>query len=99
MSHAPPRSSRLRLAAGCWLLVLLTLPFLGPPGRQVAVVGNYGTAARAITASGGRIVEMRRGATLARGDNPGFVRRLYPIGAPAVIEGRLAAGCFAKKGA
>lgn len=92
-------AAKVALVLGCWLLVLLAMPFVGPAGRQVAVVGDYGTAARAITASGGRIVDVRRGATLARGDGPNFVRRLYANGAPAVIEGRVAAGCFAKEGA
>ena len=50
-------------------------------------------------AAGGRVVEVRRGATLARGDDAGFVRRLYANGARAVIEGRIGAGCFATKGA
>jgi len=81
---------------GVWLLILAAMPFVGPAGRQVAVVGDGASAVRIIAAAGGRIVEVRRGATLARSDRPGFVRALYANGAPLVIEGRIAAGCFAK---
>jgi hypothetical protein len=77
---------------------MVAMPFLGPAGRQVAVVGAYGTVVRVIAAAGGRVVEVRPGATLARSERPDFVRALY-AGAPLVIEGRGAAGCFAKKGA
>jgi hypothetical protein len=82
-----------------WTLAMVAMPFPGPAGRQVAVVGAYGTAVRVITAAGGRVVEVRPGATLARSERPDFVRALYAAGAPLVIEGRGAAGCFAKKGA
>lgn len=84
------------LALSVWSLILLALPLLGPSGRLVAIPGP--DAARTITAAGGRIVEVRRGATLARG-GPGFARRLYAAGAPLVLEGRVAAGCFSKAGA
>jgi hypothetical protein len=77
-----------------WMLVMLAMPFLGPPGRQVAVVGDTVSAFRAIAAAGGQVVEARRGAVLARSDRPGFARRLYRAGAPLVLEGRIAAGCF-----
>lgn len=87
------------LILGVWTLILLAMPFVGPGGRQVAVIGDGAATARIVAAAGGRIVEVRRGATLARGDDPGFVRRLYAEGATAVIEGRIAAGCLAKKGA
>lgn len=87
------------LVLGAWLLILLAMPFVGPAGRQVAVVGEGNAAVKTIVSAGGRVVEVRRGATLARGDDAGFVRRLYANRARAVIEGRIAAGCFAKKGA
>ena len=87
------------LVLGGWTAILLAMPFVGPAGRQVAVVGNGAAAVRIIAAAGGRVVEVRRGATLARSDRPGFVRALYAAGAPLVLEGRIAAGCFAKKGA
>lgn len=89
----------MALVLTIWCLVMLAMPFVGPAGRQVAVVGEPNAAARAIVAAGGQIVEVRRGATLARSRDPAFVRRLYANGAPAVIEGRIAAGCFAKAGA
>lgn len=92
-------TAKVALALGVWVLILLVMPFVGPAGRDVAVIGNSASAVRAIVAAGGRVIEVRRGATLARSDDPGFVRRLYADGARAVIEGRIAAGCFAKKGA
>jgi hypothetical protein len=92
-------AARVALVLGLWCAVLLAMPFVGPRGRQVAVVGRGARAVRIIAAAGGRVVEVRRGATLAWSDRPGFVAALYVAGAPAVIEGRIAAGCFAKAGA
>lgn len=91
--------AQLLLVLGAWVAILLAMPFVGPAGRQVAVIGDSSAAARIIAAADGRIVEVRRGATLARSDDPGFVRRLYVNGARAVVEGRIGAGCFATKGA
>jgi hypothetical protein len=73
------------------------MPFVGPAGRQVAVVGDSGRAARAIAAAGGRIVERRRGAILARSDDPHFAWKLYRAGARLVLEGRIGAGCFSRR--
>jgi hypothetical protein len=84
------------LVLAAWALVMLAMPFLGPSGRQVAVVGDTARAFRTIAEAGGQIVEARRGAVLARSDRPSFVRRLYRAGAPLVLEGRIAAGCFRK---
>ena len=92
-------SALLALVLAAWALIMLGLPVVGPAGRLVAVVGNEGRAVRAIAAAGGRVVEVRRGATLARGDRAGFVAALYAAGAPLVIEGRVAAGCLPTKGA
>lgn len=91
--------AQLLLVLGAWVLVLLAMPFVEPAGQQVAVIGDGSAAVRVIAAAGGRVVEVRRNATLARGDDAGFVRRLYAKGARAVIEGRISAGCFATKGA
>lgn len=77
-----------------WLAIMIVLPFVGPAGRQVAVVGDSTRAARTIAAAGGTIVERRRGATIARASDRGFVASLYRNGALLVIEGRIAAGCF-----
>lgn len=84
------------LVVAAWAMVMLAIPFIGPDGRQVAVVGDSGRALRAIAAAGGQVVEARRGAVLARSDEPGFARRLYRAGAPLVLEGRIAAGCFGR---
>lgn len=85
------------LALAIWAAVLVAIPFFGPSGRQVAVVGDTAEAFRIISAAGGRVVEARRGAVLARSDRPGFARRLYRAGAPLVLEGRIAAGCAGSK--
>lgn len=82
------------LVLGVWLLIMLAIPFVGPSGRQVAVVGSEARAARAILSAGGTILERRRGAILAQSDRPGFTVALYRGGAPLVLEGRIAAGCF-----
>ncbi|HEY0012728.1 MAG TPA: hypothetical protein VGB79_07725 [Allosphingosinicella sp.] len=82
------------LVAGSWTLIMIALPFVGPSGRQVAVVGEPGDAVRAILAAGGSIVEVRGRAVLARSDRPGFAAALYRQGAGLVLEGRIAAGCF-----
>ena len=92
-------AARVALVLGAWTLVMIAIPFIGPGGRQVAVIGDGPAAVRTIAAAGGTIVEVRHGATLARSDHPGFVWALYVAGAPLVIEGRIAAGCFAKEGA
>jgi hypothetical protein len=78
-----------------WAAVMLVLPFVGPTGRQVAVVGPPSAAVRSVLAAGGLIVEVRQGVVLARSDRPGFAAALYRAGAPLVLEGRLAAGCGA----
>jgi hypothetical protein len=87
------------LVMGLWLLIMMAMPLVGPAGRDVAVVGDEARAVNAIVAAGGRVVDVRRGATLARSGRPDFVFALYAAGAPLVIEGRIAAGCFAKAGA
>lgn len=89
------------LVLGAWTAVMLVLPLVGPAGRMVAVVGEGPDALRQIVAAEGRMVDSRNGVTLARG-GPGFAASLYRAGAPLVLEGRIAAGCFsgaAKAGA
>lgn len=73
-----------------WLAILVAMPFVGPAGREVAVVGDADRAVRIVAAAGGRVVEVRKGAVLA------YARpaALYRAGAWLVIEGRIAAGCF-----
>lgn len=99
ISHVVRVGASFAAVLGAWMLVLVTLPFVGPAGRQLAVVGDGARAVRTIVAAGGRVVEVRRGATLARSDQPGFAHALYAEGAMLVLEGRTAAGCFAKNGA
>lgn len=77
-----------------WFAILVAMPFVGPSGRRVAVVGDASHAVRVITRAGGPVIEVRKGAVLTRSDRPGFVADLYRAGAPLVLEGRIAAGCF-----
>lgn len=81
---------KVALALAGWAAIMVAMPFLGPEGRQVAVVGDPDRAVRVIAAAGGQVVEVRRGAVLARA-RPGA---LYRAGAWLVIEGRIAAGCL-----
>ena len=85
---------RVASVLGCWAVIMLILPLVGPAGRDVVVVGDNARAVRAITAAGGRIIDVRRHATVARSDQPGFARALYRNGARLVLEGRIAAGCL-----
>lgn len=78
------------IALALWGVVLLALPFVGEPGRQLAVVADP----RLVVAAGGRLVDVRGGMVLARSDNPDFAAALYRHGARLVIEGRVAGGCF-----
>lgn len=78
------------MALALWGGVLLALPFVGAPGRQVAVFADP----RIIVAAGGRLVDVRGDIVLARSDDPGFAAALYRHGATLVIEGRVAGGCF-----
>ena len=90
-------AGRAALVLLAWLLILLAMPLVGPSGRQVAVIGDTATAINVIRAAGGGVVEIRNGAVIARSDRPGFALALYRAGAPLVIEGRIAAGCFSPK--
>ena len=74
---------------------MLALPFIGS-GRTLAVFGDGPRTLSLIVATHGQIVDVRKGAVLVRGE-PGLARRLYAAGAPLVIEGRVAAGCFSRR--
>ena len=81
---------RAALALAGWFAILVAMPFFGPADRQVAVVGDSARAVRLVAAAGGQVVEVRRGAVLARADPAA----LYRAGAWLVVEGRMAAGCL-----
>ena len=85
-------------ALGGWAAIMLAMPFVGPPDRLVAIWGDDPATIALVVASGGRIVEVKEGVTLARGGG-GFAQSLYRHGAPLVLEGRIAAGCFTRKAA
>jgi hypothetical protein len=96
IKRAPRWAAYAILVLAAWALIMLALPFVGPSGRLVAVLGDDPATLQRIVSSGGSIVEVRNGATLARG-GAGFARRLYSHGAPLVLEGRIAAGCFSPR--
>ena len=77
-----------------WAAIVLALPFVGPPDRLTAVVGDQATAIAAVGRAHGKVVEVRGGVVLARSPEKGFAARLYRAGAPLVLEGRIAAGCL-----
>ena len=81
------------LVLGAWAAIMLGMPFIVPSVLLVARVGDDPETVLLVVAAGGRVVEMKDGVTLARGGH-GFARSLYRGGAPLVLEGRIAAGCF-----
>lgn len=97
MSTTIRRFARFAGAAGAvllaWGAVMATLPFVGTPGRQLAIVADP----QVVVASGGKLVDVRGGVVLARSDRPGFAAALYRHGATLVVEGRPVAGCFRKQ--
>lgn len=97
ISRAARVAGWIALVLGGWALIMLAMPFVGPSGRQVAVIGDSARAIGAVRTAGGGVVEVRNGAVLARSDRPGFALALYRAGAPLVIEGRIAAGCFSRR--
>ncbi len=92
-ARAASTVARVALVLGAWSGIMLVLPFLGPPDRPVAVLGDGSRVVRIIAAAGGRIVKVQRGGVVARGVEPGFVRALYANGARAVVVARAATGC------
>jgi hypothetical protein len=78
------------VALSGWVAIMVAMPFAGSAGRQVAVVGDPARAVRIVSQAGGQVIEVRRGAVLARASPAA----LYRAGAWLVIEGRLAAGCL-----
>jgi hypothetical protein len=81
---------RIACALAAWAAIMVAMPFVGPSGRQVAVVGDADRAVRIVAAAGGQVIEVRRGAVLARASPAA----LYRAGAWLVVEGRIAAGCL-----
>lgn len=88
--RAPGIAGHAALALLGWSAIMLALPFVGAAGRDVAVIGPV----QAVVASGGRIVEVRRGTVIARGPDAGFIARLYAHGARLVLESRAGTGCL-----
>ena len=74
--------------------MMVALPFLGPDGRPVALVGNDARSVEAVLVAGGSIEGYRGRTLIARSDSPGFAEALYRAGVPLVLESRIGAGCF-----
>ena len=87
------RGSQVAAVLAGWTILLLAMPFVGPSGRDVAVIGDRQRAIRAIADAGGSVVALRGRVTLARSSQVGFAASLYRHGALLVLEGRLGAGC------
>jgi hypothetical protein len=77
-----------------WLIVVATAVVVPAPGA-VAVVGGPERTLAIIAAAEGRIVEPGALITIARSDDPGFVRRLYAGGALLVLPSR-PGGCLGR---
>ena len=55
--------AQLAVVLGAWVLILLAMPFVGPAGRQVAVIGDDAGFVRRLYANGARaVIEGRIGA-------------------------------------
>lgn len=91
MSTIIRRLGQAGLALAGWAAIMVAMPFVGPEGREVAVIGDMHAAVRAVVNSGGQVIGIRNGVVVARADPAA----LYRAGAWLVLEGRLAAGCSA----
>ena len=78
-----------------WLSFAAGSAAFAPPGGSFAVIGPPQRALSAIAAAGGHIVQTSNFVTIARGDDAGFVRRLYANGALFVVDADGAGGCGA----
>ena len=54
MSTIIRRLGHAALALAGWAAIMLAMPFLGPAGREVAVVGDMHAAVRAVADRAGR---------------------------------------------
>lgn len=85
---------RAALVLGAWAVIMLAMPFTGPQGRLIAVVGDPHRAVLAVLRSGGRIMAIKGRVVLTSSDRPGYPAALYREGAGLLIEGRIAEGCL-----
>ena len=96
------RQSLLRLFLGAglalavWVAVAAAMALLQPTGRAVAVLAPGGKALQAILTAGGMPLRVDRMMTIARSDDPQFVRRLYAAGALLVLDAQDAGGCVGR---
>jgi hypothetical protein len=81
------------LVVAGWLVAVLALTFVSPPGKAMAIVGVPAQAIAAIAAADGRIISAGRFVTIARSDDVHFVAKLYAAGALVVLDAEQAGGC------
>lgn len=83
----------IALVACGWLVVVIALTFVSPPGKSMAIVGPSAQAMAVIAKANGRILASGDYVTIARSDESGFVTRLYAAGALLVLDAEQAGGC------
>ena len=85
---------RAALVLGAWAGIMLAMPFVGPQGRLIAIVGDPHRAVLAVLRSGGKVMAVRGRVVLTSSDRPGYPITLYRAGAGLLIEGRIAQSCL-----
>src|ERR1700730_15357346 len=76
-----------------WTSLSAALVFAMPAGRSLAVLAPGGDGVRWVAAAGGLPLRPDRLLSIARSDEPGFVKRLYAAGALLVLDAEEAGGC------
>ena len=69
---------RAGLVLGLWAAVMLAMPFVGPDGRLIAVVGDPHQSVLAVLKAGGRIMAIRGRVVLTSSDRPDYPAALFP---------------------
>ncbi len=85
---------RAAVALGVWAGIMLAMPFVGPSGRLIAVVGDPHQSVLAVLRAHGRIMAIKGRVVLTSADRPDYPRALYAAGSGLLIEGRIAEGCL-----
>lgn len=80
-------------ALALWLAAIILLTAFLEPVRTVAVFGSEHRVLAALAGTDVRIISAGRGYLVVRGDEKGFVRRLYAQGALLVLPSR-PSGCI-----
>jgi hypothetical protein len=90
----PPRiAGAVALVVCGWLTLAVGLAFAAGPDKSIAIIGPQPRAIDAVVKAKGRILAASDYVTIARSEQPGFVRRLYAAGALLVLDADQAGGC------